>query len=176
MDEQPKTLTESEVLAAIDDLAGMVDKREGDLATKATLLATAYRMASRSMGQAWADERIGPIAARMREHAREGGGNGKVERILADVPRPDDRGPRAGREHAREIDSLLGRIGQAARAEDLPAVTDQDLEWVESAAAAVGHEPRASDQDLAVAAMALRLSLEVRRLRARVRELEAKGG
>src|SRR3954468_6799427 len=84
--DQPKTLTEVEVLGAIDSLALMVDSQGGDLEAKATLAMTTYRVAARTKGLAWADVRFGSIFPRLREAALASGRSDAVEKILRGIP------------------------------------------------------------------------------------------
>jgi hypothetical protein len=163
--EQPKTLTAADILGAIAGLAIMVDGGGGELEPKATLAATTFRVAARAMGNAWAEERVGPIVSHLREQAKAAGLGEAVERILHGIPQFPST-PRAGQLVAADVDALMANLRSVAEADALEPITDDDLAWVQKAATAVRDDPRASGEHVALAIMAVRLVNEVRRLRA----------
>lgn len=165
MSDQPKTLTEADIVGAIAGLAIMVDSGGGEVEPKATLAATTFRVAGRAMGNAWAVERVGPIITRLRERARAAGRGDAVERILYGIP-PLPPPPRPARVVAPDVEALMSNLRRVAEAEALEPIADEDLAWVQSAAAAVRDDPHASGEHLALAIMAVRLVNEIRRLRA----------
>jgi hypothetical protein len=153
LSDEPKTLTEADVLAAIQGLTAMVEAAGGDLATKATLAATSFRVAAANKGHAYAVEHVGPIVARLREQARAAGQGAAVEATLFGIPQADGRPP------FDDSDTKRASSGP------LPALTEADLAWAESAAAAMQHDSASSAAHRTLAGLASRLVDEVRRLR-----------
>jgi hypothetical protein len=152
--DEPKTLTESDVVAAIEGLAAMVENPGGDLATNASLAATSFRLAAANKGHAWAVEHVGPIVARLREKALGAGKVAAVEATLFGIPQAVARPP----------------AGAAAGVKAPPAagaapLTEGDLASILSAAAAAQEDQASSATHRSLASMATRLVDEVRRLR-----------
>ena len=159
--DEPKTLTEADIVAAVQGLADMVEAPTGDLATKAALAATSFRVAAANKGHAYAVEHVGPIIARLREQARAAGQGAAVEGPLFGIPEVDARPP------ALEADAR--KPGPAA---GMAAVSESDLAWIQSAADAAQQDPASTAAQRTLAGMAARLVHEVRRLRT---DLKRKG-
>jgi hypothetical protein len=152
--DEPKTLTESDVVAAIDGLAAMVENPGGDLATNASLAATSFRLAAANKGHAWAVQHVGPIIARLRDQALAAGKVAAVEATLFGIPQAGAR-PLAG----------AAEGVKAPQAAGVAPLTEGDFAWVLSAAAAAQEDQASSGSHRTLAGMATRLVDEVRRLR-----------
>jgi len=152
--DEPKTLTEADIVAAVQGLADMVEAPTGDLATKASLAATSFRVAAANKGPAYAIEHVGPIIARLREKARAAGQGAVVEGPLFGIPESDARTP-----------AVSADTRKTAPAAGVAAVSESDLAWIQSAADAAQQDPAASAAHRTLAGMATRLVHEVRRLR-----------
>jgi len=166
--DQPKTLTESEVLGAIDSLALMVDSPGGDVEAKATLAMTTYRVAARTKGLAWADQRFASIFPRLRDQAREAGRPDGVERILRGIPEVQRR-QRANEAAAHDVEALAVLVRGMAGVAPAPPTTEDLLTALVSTDAKQNPEDSRAE---CLERVALYLMGEVRRLRARVAELE----
>lgn len=167
--DQPKTLTEAEVLGAIDSLALMIESPGGDLNAKATLAMTTYRVAARTKGLAWADVRFGSIFPRLREQALAAGHSEAVEKILKGIPEVQ-RLQRANEAAAHDVEALAVLVRGMAVVGQGAAPTTEDL-----LDALVTTDERQNPRDSradCLERVALYLMGEVRRLRARVAELE----
>jgi hypothetical protein len=159
--EEPKTLTEADIVAAVKGLAEMVEAPTGDLSTKATLAATSFRVAAANKGHAYAVEHVGPIIARLRETARAAGQGAAVEATLFGIPEAEARPP--------VVDADPRKAAPTATA---TGVSESDLAWIQSAADAAQEDPASSAAHRTLAGMAARLVHEVRRLRT---DLKRKG-
>lgn len=159
--DEPKTLTEADIVAAVQGLSDMVEASTGDLSTKATLAATSFRVAAANKGHAYAVEHVGPIIARLREQARAAGQIAAVEATLFGIPEADAR-PAVGDADSRK----------AATAGSVVPVSESDLAWIQSAADAAQQDAGSSAAHRTLAGMAARLVHEVRRLRT---DLKRKG-
>jgi hypothetical protein len=157
--DEPKTLTEADVVAAIRGLADMVQAPTGDLSTKATLAATSFRVAAANKGHAYAVEHVGPIIARLREQARAAGQLAAIQPTLLGIPEADAR-------------PAPPPSAEPAKAASPPSVSESDLAWIQSAADAAEQDPASSAAHRTLAGMATRLVHEVRRLRT---DLKRKG-
>lgn len=157
LSDEPKTLTEADVVAAIQGLTAMVEAAGGDLATKATLAATSFRVAAANKGHAYAVEHVGPLVARLREQALAAGQVAVVEATLLGIPQADARTP------------FDDSATKKAPSGPLPALTEADLAWAESAAAAAQHDLASSPAHRTLAGLTTRLVDEVRRLRTEVK-------
>lgn len=159
--DEPKTLTEADIVAAVKGLSDMVEAPTGDLATKATLAATSFRVAAANKGHAYAVEHVGPIIARLREQARAAGQIAAVEPALFGIPEAEGR-------------SVAGNAepGKAAAVGSVAPVSESDLAWIQSAADAAQQDPASSAAHRTLAGMATRLVHDVRRLRT---DLKRKG-
>ena len=156
--DEPRTLTEADVVAAVRGLADMVEAPTGDLSTKATLAATSFRVAAANKGHAYAVEHVGPIIARLREQARAAGQLAAIQPTLLGIPEAEARPAPAS--------------AAPAKAAPPAAVSESDLAWMQSAADAAEQDPASSAAHRTLAGMATRLVTEVRRLRT---ELKRKG-
>lgn len=163
MTDQPKTLTETEVLGAIDSLDLMVKAGGGDVVAKATLALTTYRVAARTKGLVWADERFAPIFTRLREQARAAQQRDPVEKILHGIP-DVQRLQRVNEAAAHDVEALAVLVREMAAAGRPAPLTDQELADGEAYFAGLADlEPvRRAEAERAARAFA-----ELRRLRTR---------
>jgi hypothetical protein len=158
--DEPKTLTEADIVAAVKGLADMVEAPTGDLSTKATLAATSFRVAAANKGHAYAVEHVGPIIARLREQARAAGQIAAIEPTLFGIPEADARPAVASADPAKATPGTVA------------PVSESDLAWIQSAAEAAQQDAASSAAHKTLAGMAARLVHEVRRLRT---DLKRKG-
>lgn len=157
------------MLGAIDSLALMIESPGGDLEAKATLAMTTYRVAARTKGLTWADVRFASIFPRLREHALASARAEAVEKILHGIPEVQ-RLQRASEAATHDVEALAVLVrgmaslgtGAAPSTEDL---LDALLTTDEK------QNPRDSRAER-LERVGLYLMGEVRRLRARVAELE----
>ncbi len=131
MADQPKTLTESEVLGAIDSLEGMVQAAGGDVEAKATLALTTYRVAARTKGLIWADQRFGPIFGRLRDQAQAAGRRDAVEKVFRGIP-DVQRMQRASEAAAHDVEALAVLVREMAAAGEPPPLTDDEIAAAEA--------------------------------------------
>jgi hypothetical protein len=160
--DEPKTLTEADIVAAVRGLADMVEAPAGDFSTKATLAATSFRVAAANKGHAYAVEHVGPIIARLREQARAAGQGAVVEGPLFGIPESEARPPAVSADARKAAPAAAG----------VAAVSESDLAWIQSAADAAQQDAASSAAHRTLAGMATRLVHEVRRLRT---DLKRKG-
>jgi len=164
MTDQPKTLTEAEVLGAIDSLEMMVGAKGGDVGAKATLLVTTYRVAARTKGLAWADTRFAPIFIKLREDAQDLGQKPAVERILTGIAGVR-RQQKMSEAATHDVEALAVLVREMAAAGGPPILTDELLERLENA---VQQDPAEVERFVTDGTLGRALA-ELRRLRARDR-------